>query len=299
MVTLRRALLEDEPALLRVLLAANDDSLRRTGRRSPNTPPIDEARIAEMQSRFASYQRYANLTGDTWLAESGGRPVGYARVIRWPPAVELTEEMVLPEWQDGGLGARLLERVFGSREAADGELRLIRINATVQATGLYSRFGVSPVQVEYGVEVERAAVAIRAEQAATATTTAPLKHSPAIDQLDREVLGFARPDLHRFYLTERPALAILRDGALIGYCYYGPGFGPAAAWREDDLIPVVAAGLLAAGERPSFSLSGANDTLWRWLEPARPRLLGLGVLGANRALPGLGRYVLADPDFTV
>lgn len=300
-VTFRRATLADEPALLRVLLAANDHSLRRTGRISPHALPRSSEAFEEVQQRFAGYQRYANAAGATWLAEAEGQSIAFARVIRWPPAAELTEAMVLPHWQDSGLGAALLERAFGSRQPPAGELRIIRINATTQAVGLYSRFGVAPIQIEYGVSVDQAAIRNRAEAAAKGTRITPLLGDPWVDVLDREVLGFARPDLHRFWLASRPAVAVERESVPIGYCYTGSELGPAAARSAEDLIVVVAAGLLASHltDRVGFSLCGANLALFRWLEPARPRLFGLGVLGANQAMPSLDRYLLAQPDFTL
>ena len=71
--------------------------------------------------------------------------------------------------------------------------------------------------------------------------------------------------------------------------------------RLPSTAAVFAAGLGAwSGERPPrISLTGANIALFRWLEHFRPRLVSIAALCANEPMPGLDRYLLANPGYTI
>ncbi len=306
--TFRPATLDDEPALLHIDIRASEDVDRRTGRVDPKTPEMTSQAIDAIWARLANFIRFLHENGVTWLAEANGAPVAYARVAAWGHARQLTEAMVLPGYQDQGLGAALLERTFGSRALQTGELRVIRANATLQAVGLYSRFGVSPVAMEYSYTVDPDAVAPVALALAQSSDLKlqPLDqdHLDAVAEIDRAVLGFDRRILHEFWLRDgRQALALMRGNRLEGYCYYSPGFGPATCRQAADLPATVAVGLLErlkGGTRP-IRIAGQSGTphLWRALQPAGPRITGLVALMASDTLPGLDRYVLSDPDYTL
>ncbi len=73
------------------------------------------------------------------LAEASGRPIGTGRLL---PDGHIGRMAVLPEWRGQGVGGALLQTLLDTARAAGHERAVL--NAQVQATAFYRRFGFEP-----------------------------------------------------------------------------------------------------------------------------------------------------------
>ena len=90
---------------------------------------------AEQRARF-----FAATDPTTHRVEQGGRPVGCLAVRRLPDEVRLNRVLLLPEWQNRGIGTQLVREVVAQARAAGlpVRLRVFRVNP---ARRLYERLG--------------------------------------------------------------------------------------------------------------------------------------------------------------
>ena len=78
------------------------------------------------------------------LAEASGRPIGTGRLL---PDGHIGRMAVLREWRGQGVGGALLQALLDTARAAGHEHAVL--NAQVQATAFYRRFGFEPEGGEY------------------------------------------------------------------------------------------------------------------------------------------------------
>jgi len=65
-------------------------------------------------------------------------------------------------------------------------------------------------------------------------------HLKDINRIDRQIIGHARGDVHRWIATTRDGFVYKRDGGIVGYGYAGGGNGPFALLDENDYPAVLA-----------------------------------------------------------
>jgi GNAT superfamily N-acetyltransferase len=237
-----------------------------------------------------------------------GRAIGYARVVRFPHMEELTELMVLPEYQGRGIGRRLLEVAWPGDPSADMGRVVVAAGAPSDLT-LYLEVGVMPVAGHWHMR-QRTDLYLE-RRAQEIETTDPgvhlLKPDRAVAEwlrLEPQAIGHERPALHEFFARERNCLAALdpRTGEATALCWVSKegDIGPAVASEPGGLVPVIIAALdrVAMTQEPR-QLSVFTTTLSWWLL-RRLRQLGFSVFWpswilCSVPLPGLDRYVPTRP----
>jgi GNAT superfamily N-acetyltransferase len=242
------------------------------------------------------------------IAEADGGPVGYARTVRFDRMEELTELMVLPEYQRRGIGRRLLEIAWPGDPTPDLG-RVVIATGSASDLSLYTQFGVMPVAGHWHMRQRADAyLTIRAQEV---DTTDPGVHALGPDRavtewkrLEPSAIAHERPALHEFFGRDRACLATIdpESGEATSLCWVSTegDIGPAIARTPGELVPVVLAALdrVAMTQEPEH-LSVFTTTFSWWLL-RRLRTLGFSVywpswVMCSVPLPGLDRYVPTRP----
>lgn len=251
----------------------------------------------------------AQPDGQYYICEDAEGPVGYARTVRFGGMEELTELMIRPEHQAGGIGRALLERCWPGDPTP--ELARIVIAAGAPADlSLYTDFGVMPITGHWHLR-QRTETYLEARSnepdAMDAASVHVLKADRAVAEwkrLEPAAIGHQRPRLHEFFGRDRTCLARLDEesGLATGLCWVSgeAEIGPAVGAWPKDLVPVMLAALdrVAKAQEPEF-LSVFSTTISWWL---LRRLRGLGFrvhwpswVLCSVPLPGLDRYAPTRP----
>jgi GNAT superfamily N-acetyltransferase len=224
-----------------------------------------------------------------WVAEDGDHVAGFGIAVVRGGAWYLAALHVLPEYQGLGVGRELLRRCLATAPASDRRFTLSEAVNEV-SNGLYARSGMVPHAALLGLEGPAAAnravtaVSCRALDAGVAAT--------ALDELDRDVLGMARPVDHAFWRSLDGVVAYLleHEGRASGYAYVSAdgAVGPAAFAPGVDPVAVAATLLRCVGE------AGAERARLRVFGQARVLIESL--LGAGfRLQPGIGLLLATEP----
>ncbi len=278
-----------------------------------------------------------------WVAEETPRfhrpkTVGYGRSIVRDGVWCLTEFFVLPDYQKRGIGGALLDCCLRDGEEFGAESRLVLASQSTAADSLYIRragcFPRLPMLLltgpADGLRVPLEAAARIAEipfgGAARPPRTARMLAEPllltteteaALTALDREIVGYARPEEHRQWAVEMGGIhgsaRMFRrasDGEIIGYAYLGAfGSGPALALDPADLPAMIAHvaererqrgrarrenGFLFAADR-YFAVAGINEITLRWLLDCGWRITFQYLFMSSRPMGRLDRYVCHNP----
>lgn len=232
---LRQAAAADVPAMLDVFFRAMEDlDQRRQRRLQPRDPRALEMHLGHLLSTDA---------GTCLVAEDRGRVVAFGVLMVREADAFLSFLFVLPAWQGRGLGRALVEACL----RASGETRRRSTCAEADqpvSTGLYASLGFLPREPVYLLRgaldvrrLPRLPGGVSAHPAATALPTV----AGTLADLDRQLVGYARPEDHAFWASGgRQGWLFEADGRLRGYGYAHPGgrLGPVAA-DDPALLPVV------------------------------------------------------------
>jgi GNAT superfamily N-acetyltransferase len=190
---------------------------------------------AWVRDRRSLFEHLTATGSASWLAEEGGRPVGYARAVTRDGVVQLTDFFVLPGAQGHGIGKVLLERAFAG--AAPGR-RMVIATTDGAALARYLKLGLYPrcAVLEVHGRPQPAPVPgdLQAEPGAADAGTLDL-----LNRIDREILGYAREVDHRWLLADRSGFVYRRGGRPVGYGYVGRWCGPFAVLDPADLPAVL------------------------------------------------------------
>lgn len=154
-----------------------------------------------------------------WIAEDGGRLVGYAFSWIRGDLWFLAELFVAPDRQGAGIGKGLLGRTF-DHAARAGVTRkaLITFTFNTVSQGLYIRHGLLPRMPIYLFNGTRQGVTgLAGETLSTMAIEPSDQHLQMLRRLDDSVMGVSRDDHHRYLLAD-PMI----KGALL--------------WRQDELV---------------------------------------------------------------
>ena len=282
----------------------------RQGILAPGRPPTDAQIRGDWQRQRGLIEFIAALPdGGYEICEEDGETVGYARVVRFSGAEELTELMVRPDRQGRGVGRALLERCW-QPDPDPSVTRLVVAAGAPADLSLYTAFGVTPVAGHWHMrlETERYLEARAARHEDEGGTPAHvLEPDYAVTEwsrLEPGAIGHPRPELHEFLARHRFCLACVDQGtgAVRGLCWVSVDgdIGPAVGSSPQSLVPVVLAALdrVARGQEPErlsvFTSTAAGHLL--------SRLRGLGFrvwwpswILSSAPLPGLDRYAPTRP----
>lgn len=220
---------------------------------------------------------------------------------------------VRPDLQGAGLGRRILERILPAEE-----LGLVLATATDSAqpisNALYAAAGIAPRIPLWSVSGGPGAAALpRLPSGVTVLPFADIAADPgagrghamlveAVDQLDRQVLGFSHPADHR-HLRVGESLGFLYvggDGRPLGHGYASPAgrIGPVAV-QDPALLPAVVGDLLTRVEPRGGQLvwvPGDAGELLAGLLRSGFRIDGFPVLLSwSRPFADFARYVPFSP----
>jgi GNAT superfamily N-acetyltransferase len=242
------------------------------------------------------------------IAENGSGPVGYARVVRFGDMEQLTDLMVMPDFQGQGLGRRLLDQVWpGGPSPSIG--RLVVATGAPRDLSLYTDFGVMPVAGHWHLQrdtrsyLERRSHETDATEPDSVVVLTPDRAVAEWKRLEPDAIGHERPELHEFFGRDRSCLATVDgDGRAKALCWVSANgdIGPAVAASPAELIPVVLATLDRVSktqEPPSLDVY-VSTTSWHLLH--RLRLCGFRIywpswVMCSVPLPGLDRYGPTKP----
>jgi GNAT superfamily N-acetyltransferase len=289
---------EDSYAVFEIFERSLADLGRRIGMEGPFSAddPVALARIWE--ERRPLYAHLAATAEHFFVAQRGGRPIGFARSILRDGVRGLTEFFVLPGLQSGGVGRELLARAFPAHGAA---LRVIIASPDVRAQGLYMRMGVYPrCSVYYFWRVpERAVVESDLIMDAVEPGEEVLAATAAVDMA---ILSHRRLADHAWLMRNRQCVLYRRDGQVVGYGYVGLRNGPFALLEARDFPAALAhaESAAAAERRPHFGVEIPMVN-----RAAVDYLLGRGyridafmaTLMSDRPFGRLENYVVTSPPF--
>lgn len=226
----------------------------------------------------AAWLRYLLSSGPGWVAESEGGLAGFGITARRGPIDWLVSLFVRPAAQGGGLGKRLLERLWPP--APTGARATLVDAASRPATSLYLHAGLTPrfpVLAFEGTISSRpgGAPAVRNDEDET---------RPQVADLDAAAFGSPRPGDHTFWAEAGFSYRSLydTDGVWLGYGRWNPAgrLGPVAlkdgadwsgalaaladeaarsgAGRLRCLVPAINAGALEACRRMGLRYQGSE-----------------------------------------
>jgi GNAT superfamily N-acetyltransferase len=226
---LREAIAADVPALLEVFFHAMEDLDERRRR------PLQPRNAAPLEMHFEHL--LATDPHSSIVADDHGRVVAFGIVMRRGPEAFLSFLFVEPRWQGRGLGRAVLDTCIAGAGDVERMATCAEADQPV-STGLYASLGLAPRAPIYLVrgglrehelpELPEGINAQRVEQ-------------EAVDALDRELVGYSRPQDHLFWARgDRQGWMLTAGHEVVGYGYaHRSGrIGPVAA-IEPNLLPVL------------------------------------------------------------
>jgi GNAT superfamily N-acetyltransferase len=241
-VDIRRVSDDEIDVCLDIFLQASNDLEKKRGQ--PAIPPEEVAWMPESIAHL--------LTTDpdrVVFAVKDDQPVGLGAAFQRDDFWFLSYLEVVPEHQGAGVGRTLLEFLLPSeQERASMTLATVVEAAQPVSTMLYAQYGIVPRVPLYWLEKLRTIEGL--PPLPSGVVGRPLSvdvHQQAIDVLDRELLGYARPQDHAMWArsADRASIYVREDGALGGYAYLmedawiGPGLG-----TDEDLVGAIIRDLL-------------------------------------------------------
>lgn len=262
--------------------------------------PTLESLEQEWQLWGGLYEHLARTAEQFWVAESGGRLVGYARSIRRDGMQELTELFIHPQAQSKGLGRELLQRAFGGVQG-NGE-RCIIASADRRALVLYLKAGMAarfPIYTFY--RAARADVRVDSDLSfePLAATTAELE---TLAQIDRTILGHRRDADHEWLRADRQGFICRRAWQAVGYGYVGAFDGPFALLDEADFPAILAQAerLTAQAGREELAVDApmVNQAAIRYLLGSGYQMGAfIAYLMSDRSFGRFENYLMTSPIF--
>ena len=258
----------------------------------------DPAKLAAMwEKRRGLYEHLAVTADQYWIAEQGGKAVGFARSILRGTVRALTEFFVLPNVQSSSIGRELLARAFPT-EGAKHRLVIATTDLRAQArylkAGVFPRFPIyyfyrQPEQVR--VETDLVFVKVDANESMVVHT-----------QIDTIILNLQRQSDHRWLLQNRQGYLYYRGDEPVGYGYVGSGNGPFALLDSADFPAVLAhaenEAALAGRDHVGMEIPMVNETAVTYLLQRGFRMDSfMAYWMVDRPFGKLENYIITSPPF--
>jgi GNAT superfamily N-acetyltransferase len=297
-VSYRLAELADIEQTYEVFIDAANDLYRKNGHAAEagaGSPPV----------RAMSFRR-AMLRNDPeryWVAEAGGRMIGFAMATVREDVWYLAALHVLPEYQAHGVGRELLRRsCVGATSATVRTVLSDTINPISNA--LYMKTGMlhqDAILIFDGVPSRPALET--GPPLATRLFTLPADLAVVTD-LDRRVVGYGRAVDHEFWngIDDMTGRVLESSGEFAGYAYASAAghLGPVAVMDPNDLpaaLDVAAEMANAAGaEALHMRTCGTARSAAAWALARGLRLTGIGLLLSSQPLGRLEGYLTSGGD---
>ncbi len=314
-VSFRPARDADAERTYEVFLEAADDLNGRVGR------PPRAGKGAPPARALALRRSCVRHDGERfWVAEAGGRVIGFAIAILRDDIWHLAALHVAPRYQGGGVGTELTRRALaGTRPTTARTVITDAVNPVSNA--IYMRVGMlfqdamltfdAPNPAGADPEQERAAAPDDQDgppvAGGRALETRPIDRSAdqaLLASVDLATIGFARPMDHDLWgsIDGLRGMLLARDGVTVGYAYAAAdgAIGPLAVHDPSDLPAALTAAAAAAAEAGATSIHvripGSARLAAAWLVARGARLSGIGLFLASRPVGRLDRYVTSGGD---
>jgi GNAT superfamily N-acetyltransferase len=234
--------------------------------------PEAVAHVSADAERHLPLYRHLRATGAMFVAEDP-HPVGFSSAIVRADVWFLSQLWVLPERHAGGIGSALLDEALAWGRGRGARTFSVVASPHPAAQLMYLRASMFPVWVQHELTGSE-----RPPPAPPDEVYALTEADGWVDELDREIRGYPRPEDHAFWRRQTTGLALRRDGVPIGYVYvWDEGkVGPAAAHQPQDLVPLIQAARAHVGGPATFSVPSTNWTALRELIS-----LGFAPMGSN------------------
>lgn len=198
---------------------------------------VDDVRAIQARRHvddFTMRLSLASADGNTaWVARDDGDVIGVALCDSNDEERYAGDVYVSPSFRGQGIATRLIEAAF--EDSGDATRAVVLDLADPSGVALSLQFGLPHHELVLSLagtipkEEELAAMAA-GDYRFEVTTIDPLNHSFALNELDRQVRGAARPESHRLWCTVSTGQAFFNQGELVGYAYVWPDgrVGPCA-----------------------------------------------------------------------
>jgi len=246
----------------------------------------------------------AQAPNGAFTARDDGTPIGIAFAHALEDEWFLSELFVEPSFRGQGLGLALLSAA--AQDAGDVTRSGYASSAELEAAAFLTRRGVAlatPVlQVSGALPSEKELARMAAGEYRFQTSELePSVFQHALNELDREVRGSARPLDHAYFSEHARGIVFTRQAEIAGYAY---------VWNSGRIGPVVVASEAYAIQIFGFALAalhgmyratwcsmlvpGSNVRIARTAMRAGLQLEGLGYFASDARAIDLSRYVGFD-----
>jgi len=213
-----------------------------------------------MAALMRSLYHHELATGQLWVAEHGGRLVGYAGLIERGGVAFLADLFVAPTFQSRGIGGALLEAALATPATAYCTMS----SGDPRALALYVRAGLRPHWPHLALTTAAPMLArLPGDDVSVAVAT---PGDAALVAWDARVAGRRRPEDHGYWQGALGAVPVWfrRSGATVGYGYawrrHGEGagrsevrLGPLGVASAADATPCLGALLRWVAQRPDVA----------------------------------------------
>lgn len=255
MIDLRAVTPTDIPACLDVFYESIDELHQRTGQpRVPRNP----AALAEIFGHLVGTD-----PGNCWLAADGAQTIAFGMAHQRDDHWYLAFLFVRPGDQSRGVGRAVLERCLPSRADRETTRLSVAVESTQPvSTALYAKYGMVPRVPLYlmvgdirpgglpGADAGLAAANL--EPVAMAPLAGrPTARAEMLDVLDREVIGYPRPQEHALLAAARTGFLYRQGERVVAYGYAASSgrLGPVCAHEPAQLAAIL--GHLTSAVRPN------------------------------------------------
>ena len=299
-ITIRRGQPADSRGAFDVFLHSITDLATRLGTPWNPEPEGLWTRLEPM------YQLLGDTAAEWWVAEDDGtgQLVGHARSIERGGLFELAEFFVRPDRQAAGIGGRLLERAFPLER---GEVRAIIATTDTRAMAHYYRAG-TVAQFPIPALAGAPGAASGNGQLDASLDAQPATHDDiaAMNQLERELLGFERGHEFGWLIDNRNGYVYRRGGRVVGSAFMsrGGGIGPVSAAEPSDMPGILDHLERRAAEQEiaemTVDVPGPNEAAMRHLLGRRFKMDPfLTLFMSSRPFGQFDRFIGFSPPFVL
>ena len=198
---------------------------------------VDDIRAIQARRRVDDLTMRLSLVcadgAGAWVARDEGNVIALAACDSTEEERYLGDVYVAPSFRGHGIGTSLIEAAF---EDSGEATRAVAVDlADPSGVALALKFGLPHQEVVLalsgGIPKEEALAAMAAgDYRFEVSALDPLGHTFALNALDRETRGAARPETHRVWSAAATGQAFFNQGEFVGYAYVWPDgrIGPCA-----------------------------------------------------------------------
>ncbi len=274
-----------------IVVRANEDDVADVARR----------RWSDSATRRLYLYLASVAPNGVWVARDEGTVIGIAIAHQLETEWYLSDLFVEPSFRGQRLGERLLAE--SARDAGDATRSGFLDPEELGGIAFFARHRVAarlPILRVAGripKEEQLAALAAGAHRFETEPLD-PIRHRFALDALDRETRGAARPADHLYFASNADGSAFSINGELVGYAYVWPDgtLGPLASFSPSFIVPFFAFGMIALARKHGASwcralIPAVNVRIARAALDAGLKIEGVQLFASDTSEIDMSRYI--------